>query len=80
MEEQIPKLHTAETIIGGHVISGSLLYDIDNDQFCIVTNFFDIDEPKTQHQFGVNGVPVKEETIKPMEKYLQTAILDPNAP
>lgn len=76
---KIPKLHTAETIVGGQTISGSLLYDIDNDQFCIVTNFFDIDEPKTQNQFGVNGVPVKEKTIKPMGEHLQNAILEPDA-
>ena len=46
-------------------ITGSLMYDFDQDCWRIITYFFDIEEPKLDNQFGVCAHEVYLDTVEP---------------
>jgi len=58
------KRHTAKRKDNGQFVTGSLMYDFDQDCWRIITYFFDITEPVLPNQFGVNGYEVIPETIQ----------------
>jgi hypothetical protein len=61
---ELNKRHTAIRKDNDKPVTGSLLYDYDQDCWRIVTYFFDIEEPKLDNQFGVNAIEVYTYTIE----------------
>jgi hypothetical protein len=45
-------------------VTGSLMYDFDQDCWRIITHFFDIEEPKLDNQFGVCAQEVYLDTVE----------------
>ena len=61
---ELPKLVTGKRIDNEEIITGSLLYDLDHDDYKIIEYIFDIEHPKLNTQIGVGIREVHQDSIK----------------